>query len=196
MLFLSFFALPGFVLPVFAFKSNSVIELFEQVEGLALSRNGYTLGAVLDDGQKKIAASNPVPSDTAKTYKFQDRGLNLVVDADTHRIIVMYEHFDSLDDHQIKDLAGALLLDFGEPTVVAHDSLLYWAYDAQGRMEPEAFNQAKAHKEDPGILATVKLNSEIPIMEKQDEKDEKAEKPLGTAYYIISSNPLLVHFQP
>jgi hypothetical protein len=152
---------------------------------------------VLDDGQKKIAQSNPVSSDTAKTYKFKDRGLNIVVDVDTDRILVIYERFESLDEHQIKELAGALLLDFGEPTVVAHDSLFYWAYDAQGRMTPEAFNQAKAHKKDPGILATVKLNSEIPIMEKQDEKEAKEEeKPLGTAYYIISSNPLLVHFQP
>lgn len=192
-LFMSVFLLPGLVSPVAAFKSNSVIDLFEKVEGLSLSRNGYTLGALLDDRQKNIARSNPVPSDTAKTYKFQDGGLNLVVDADTDRIIVIYEHFDSLDEHQIKELAGALLLDFGEPTVVAHDSLFYWAYDDKGRMTPEVFNQAKDHKEDPGIFATVKLNSEIPIMEKQDEEKEK---PLGTAYYIISSNPLLVHFQP
>lgn len=182
--------LSGLVSPASAFKSNSVMGLFEQVEGLSLSRNGYTLGAVLDDRQKKIAKLNPVQSDTAKTYKFQDRGLNLVIDADTHRVIVMYEYFESLDEHRIKELAGGLLLDFGEPTVVAHDALFYWAYDGQGRMTPEAFNQAKAQKKDPGILATVKLNSEIPIMEKQEEK------VLGTAYYIISSNPLLVHFAP
>lgn len=30
-------------------------------------------------------------------------------------------------------------------------------------------------------------------MEKQGEKEEKV---LGTAYYILSSNPLLVYFQP
>ncbi len=183
----------GLIAPISAFESNSVMELFERVEGLSLSRNGYTLGAVLDDRQKKIAESNPVQSDTVKSYKFQDRGLNLVVDADTHRIIVMYEHFEALDEHQIKELAGALLLDFGEPTVVAHDALFYWAYDDQGLMKPEAFNQAKAQKKDPDILATVKLNSEIPIMGKQEAKDEKL---LGTAYYIISSNLLLVHFVP
>jgi len=183
----------GLVSPISAFESNSVLELFVKVEGLSLSRNGYTLGAVLDDRQKKIAESNPVQSDTAKSYKFQDRGMNLVVDAETHRVIVMYEYFESLDEHQIKELAGALLLDFGEPTVVAHDALFYWAYDGQGRMTSEVFNQAKAKKKDPGILATVKLNSEIPIMGKQEEKEEKA---LGTAYYIISSNPLLVHFAP
>ncbi len=181
------------VMPVFAFKANPVMELFEQVEGLALSRNGYTLGAVLDDRQKKIAKSNPVPSDTAKTYKFQDRGLNLVVDRETHRIIVMYEHFDSLDGHQIKALAGELLFDFGQPTVVAHDALFYWAYDGQGRMTSESFSTAKVQKKDPGIIATVKLNSEIPIMAKQGENEEKV---LGTAYYIISSNPLLLFFKP
>jgi hypothetical protein len=176
--------------PACAFKTDSVMDLFKRVQGLNLGRNGYTLGAPLDDQQKKIAQTHPLPPGSANTYKFQDRGVNLVVDKATDRVIVIYEGFDSLGEQQIKALAGALMLDFGEPTVVAHDALLYWAYGRGGRLTPEAFNTAKAQKKDPGILATVKFNSEISIMAQPE--GEKS----GSAYYIISSNPLLIHFKP
>lgn len=48
---------------------------------------------------------------------------------------------------------------------------------------------AAAHRKPLAIMATVKLNSDIKIMEKTGAAAK------GSAYYIISSDPLLQFFQ-
>ncbi|MCP4118697.1 MAG: hypothetical protein GY737_25545 [Desulfobacteraceae bacterium] len=168
--------------------ADDLSDLFKQVEKLGIGRQGYVLGAVLDKDRRAMAAANPIPSTASGTYKFRDRGVNLVVDRESHRVIVIYEHFEAVSRKAVRELTGALFLDFDEPTVMAHDSLVYWAYDRHGKVTTQKYDMAREGEQKLEILATVKLNSEIPIVKKQEESSP------GTAYYIISSNPLLKHF--
>ncbi len=89
---------------------------------------------------------------------------------------------------------------FDAPTILAHEKILYWAFNKHGAISEDDFNRAKAVKQVPalGIIATVKFNSEIEITPeaKTDNEKEVTEKdsPTGTLYYVITSDPLVKHF--
>lgn len=164
-------------------------DLFNRVEKLALGRKGYVLGAVLDKARQELAAAHSLPAAAGGTYKFKDKGVTLVVDRSSHRVIMIYEHFDAMSQQGVRELTGALFLDFDEPTVMAHDSLVYWAYDSHGKVSAQRFDMARGGEKPLEILATVKLNSGVPIV-----KEKEAAGP-GAAYYVISSTPLLHYFK-
>ena len=164
-------------------------DLFNRVEKLGLGRKGYVLGAVLDKARQELAAAHPLPSAAGGTYKFKDKGVTLVVDRSSHRVIMIYEHFDAISQKEVRELTGTLFFDFDEPTVMAHDTLVYWAYDRHGKVSAQRFDLARGGEKTLAILATVKLNSGVPIVE------EKEAAGSGSAYYVISSTPLLNYFK-
>ncbi len=180
-----FFILVIVFLAAGALKSEGAPDIFKQVEKLQIQRNGYTLGAVLSKSQKKTAKANPVESASPNTYKFRDTGLFIVADKATDRVLVMYEQFDKVDQKKAQKITGDLFLVFEEPTVFAHDKVVYWAYGQKGKFTEKEYEKAKEKKKKLPILATVKLNSDIRIMEKSKQI------PTGDVYYIISSEPLL-----
>ncbi len=65
-------------------------------------------------------------------------------------------------DH--KELVGSLFFDFGDPTVMAHDKTVYWAFDAKGRISEQQYRDAKQKNQPLQTLATVKVNSSHKIM--------------------------------
>lgn len=169
--------------------AGQVPEAFTQVEKLNIERSGYVLGAALTAEQKRIAASNPLDAVTPGTFKFIDNGLNVVADLSTNRVLVLYEQFEKATQQEVRNLAGELFMSFEEPTVTAHDKVVYWAYGKDGKFSTEAFDRSKEDKKKLAVIATVKLNSEVKIMEKKE-----AVGP-GDVYYIISSAPLLKYIQ-
>ncbi len=169
--------------------ANDLNTLFNQVEDLKIGRYGYVLGAALNQEQAKTAASNPVDASASDTFKFKDKNLYVVALKTSNRVLIIYELFEAASQQKIQNLVGDLYMAFDDPTVLAHDKVIYWAYTKKGKISSKEFDTARQDKKKLDILATVKFISDINIM-------EKAKEPLkGQVYYIISSDVVLKFFK-
>ena len=166
-------------------QTDEYTDLFVDVAKLKIQRNDYILGETLTDKQKETARRNAVEAPSPGTYKFKDHDLNLVVDEKTDRIIIIYERYEPANRERIRELVGDLFFVFGEPTVMAHDKTIYWAFEADGKIPESTYKEAKDQKKIPKFLATIKLQSSHKIMDTTEPVTD------GTVYYIISSDPLL-----
>ncbi len=162
--------------------------LFKQVEHLKLERQGYVLGAKLSEAQLKTAETNPEEATAEETFKFKDNTLHIVAQKGSNRIVVIYEQFQNADQKRVQQVVGDLYISFEDPTVLAHDKIVYWAWTKKGKISTQAFDAAKKDKKKLDILATIKYISEVKIM------DKKEASLTGDAYYIISSDPILKFF--
>lgn len=163
-------------------------QLFNQVEKLKIQRLGYVLGAQLTEDQQAIAAKNPLETTSKKVFKFRDKNLNIVADKKTLRVLVMFEQFERLSQQQIQGKVGELFMAYEDPTIFAHDKVVYWAWGKKEKFTAAQFDMAREKKKPLAIIATVKFNSEIKIMDKNETQ------AVGGVYYIISSDPLLKFF--
>jgi hypothetical protein len=87
-----------------------------------------------------------------------------------------------------QNVVGDLYMEFDEPTIFAHEKIVYWAYEQNGKISTVRFDKAKEEKKKLDILATVKFTSDIKIMGEQEGSSK------GYVYYIISSDPILKYF--
>jgi hypothetical protein len=165
--------------------ADEFADLFNRVEKLNIRRNDYTLGKVLTDKQKQTAQDNAQEKAGPGTYKFKDKNLYIVADKATDRVLILYERYEPVSAKKIRELVGWLFFDFGDPTVMAHDKTIYWAFDEKGKISEEQYREAKATKTPLNTLATVKLDSSEKIM------DNSSDMRGGSVYYIISSEPIL-----
>ena len=179
-------------------RNNEFDILAEKVAALNIIRNQYTLGKKLTEDQKKLAKQNAVKDASPGTYKFNDGNLFVVAEKKSDRVLILYEHFEKASKKKGHELIGALVMEFGDPTVFAHGKTVYWAYNNGGKISDKKFNSAKGASEQLEILATVKLESSEPLMDKDKDKDkdqesaQHAKKEGGqSVYYVISSEPLL-----
>jgi len=166
-------------------RADEFADLFNRVEKLNIRRNDYTLGKVLTDKQKQTAQYNAQEKAGPGTYKFKDKNLYIVADKATDRVLILYERYEPVSGKKIRELVGWLFFDFGDPTVMAHDKTIYWAFDEKGKISEEQYREAKATKTPLNTLATVKLDSSEKIM------DNSSDMRGGSVYYIISSEPIL-----
>ena len=170
-------------------ETDKITDSYAKVESLKINWHGYTLGAKLNDSQKKIAKKNHLPSTAPGTYKFRDKELNIVADSKTDRVLIVFEIIENASQQKVRYMLGSLVIEFNDPTLSAHDKIVYWAYGENGKYSATQFEDAKENvknkQETLTIIATVKLQSEVPIMEKGQNKAS------GRAYYIISSESLL-----
>jgi len=163
--------------------------LFSQVENLKIQRQGYVLAGQLSKAQLQIADKNSMEAASRKLFKFKDRNLNIVADRETGRVLVIYEQFEKLNRKEVQNLLGELFMAYEDPTVSAHDKVVYWAWGKKEKFTSAQFDMAREKKKKLAIIATVKFNSEVKIM------DKKEAKAVGDVYYIISSDPLLEFFR-
>ena len=162
---------------------------FDAIAALNIRRQAYTLCATLSLAQQDHARKHKAVSGSKQVYRFQDKTLNIVADQATHRVLVMFEQFDKIDSLGVQTLVGDLFMAYGEPTVFAHDQVVYWAWDKEKKITSDQYHAAKEHNKGLDIIASVKLNSDIKITEKPGKKQ------IGNAYYIISSAPVLQFFK-
>jgi len=175
--------------------------ILEDVQGLSLGFGGYTLGRVLTVQEKEIARKHPVAGAYTGTYKFADKDLVVVADSKSDRILALYREIPDGDRSTLKNMVVLLMDRFGEPTTMAHEKILYWAFTRNGLLDEEAFNLAKkeGRTDRLGIIATVKLNSEMeispdPVSKEGAETSTPAESGRGKVYFLITSEPLLRRF--
>jgi hypothetical protein len=162
--------------------------LFGQVENLKIERQGYLLGAQLTVAQEAVAAKNPMDAASKKVFKFKDRNLNIVADRVSRRVLVIFELFEKLSQSQVQEIVGELFMAYEEPTIPAHDKVVYWFWGKNAKFTGAQYDMAKGKKKKLAVIATVKFISEIKIM------DKKETVAIGDAYYIISSGPMLKFF--
>ena len=166
-------------------KADEFSDLFTRVENLNIRRHDYTLAKVLTDKQKKTAQRHALEAARPGTYKFKDNDLFVVADRASDRVLVIYERYEPASREKVQKLVGALFFDFDEPTVMAHDKIIYWAFDEKGKISEERYREAKQEGRPLKTLATVKLDSSQKIMDKSDPVEN------GSVYYIISSEKIL-----
>ena len=168
-----------------ACSSDNLVNLLGEVETLDISREGYTLGKGLTDRQKEVALKHPVEAANPWTFKFKDGDLYVVADKATNRVVIIYERYEAATINKVRALVGSLYLDFGDPTVMAHDKIVYWVFSPEGKLTRDQYEKAKQADEKLNILATVKLNSSVKVV------GDSARSGESTVYYIISSEPVL-----
>jgi len=166
-------------------QADGFTDLYTRVEKLNIRRNDYTLGRVLTDKQKQTARRNSQEIAVPGTYKFKDNDLYVVADKATDRVLILYERYEPASGKKISELVGTLFFDFGDPTVMAHDKTIYWAFDEKGKISEEQYREAKANREPLKTLATVKLDSSRKIVDDSNPEED------GSVYYIVSSEPIL-----
>lgn len=159
--------------------------LADQVAALKLGMNGYIIGSKVTGEQKEKNTDNLSADSYAGTYKFRDRDIHIVAAADNDTILAIYQRDEEADKNLAKQMISNLMGHFGEPTTMAHDKLIYWAYTTSGKISEDTFNQLREKNETPEILATVKFNSTFEITGADNDQ-----KLRGVNYFIISSDPL------
>jgi hypothetical protein len=178
-----------FVWAACAPKADEFTELYLRVENLKIQRGNYTLAKALTDKQKESAQRNAIEAPSPGTYKFKDNHLFVVVDIATDRVLVLYERYEPIGREKIRELVGNLFFDFGDPTVMAHEKTIYWAFNEKGKISEAHYRKAKKEGKLLKTLATVKLDSSHKIMDKSGPVEN------GSVYYIISSEPILKFHQ-
>ncbi len=172
-----FFILPGLS------QANELDALLDRVEKLNITKNGYTLGKALTPKQKEIARKNMLKSKTKGTYKFKDGNIFVIARKNTDRVLIIYESYEKIPGEKIKDVVGDIFFLFGDPTVMAHEKVIYWAFNDKGKISAKKYKKIKDAKNKLDVLATVKLSSSVAITKKNI--------PEGDIYYIIASDRAL-----
>ena len=171
------------------YSNEMTHNLAAKVATLELGMDGYTIGHKLTPVQKKIASENISNDSYEGTYKFKDGDLFIIAAQNDDTILAVFQRNDEANMEQAKLMVSSLMLLYGEPTTMAHDKLIYWAYGGDGKIPEETYNKLRANNEPLDILATVKFNSSFEITGEDPVKDET-----GVNYFIISSDPLTQEF--
>ncbi len=171
-----------------ALSASTIEEEIDRVAGkvaqLELGFGQYMLGNKITDEQKQTALLNSIEKSLQGTYKFQD-GENFVIAANDDDIILgVYRHYPESTIAEIKNLVGGLMFEYGEPTATAHDKMIYWTFDDQGKINQDTFESQK-NSGGPDPLATVKFSSSVRLGAEAQEELE----PIS-AYLMITSDPL------
>jgi hypothetical protein len=173
--------------------ASAMQRIGKEVAELHLGFGEYELGQVLTDEQKEMAQKNRILKTVAGTIKFKDDDIYVIAKSDNLMVLGIYKMYEEASRQHVKSIVGDLMLRFNEPTTMAHDKLIYWAYKKTGLMAQDEFQFAK-QSGDTDIIATVKLSSTTSIFpdpspeEKQQKEAEQSEK--SDIYVMITSNPL------
>lgn len=176
--------------------SSPATDLATTVKNLKLGFGNYTIGSILTSAQVTAAQSNLEEKAYEGTYKFKDNDIFVVAEKSSNMVLAVYQSQENVDRDEMKKIISSLMTRFGEPTTMAHDKLVYWAYKKDGKISEDTYLASK-ETGNLDVIATVKLNSTVEIFadnnpgEKEDSVEtEKKEQPQGKVYTLISSQPL------
>ena len=164
-----------------------------QISELKLGFGDYFLGQTLTEQQKDTAKKNAIEKTLKGSYKFEDNGIFVIASNTTDMVIGLYKENPAASQQDMKNMVGELMMQFEEPTKMAHDKMIYWAFNKEGIISQELFDMAK--NTDSEILATVKFSSDQPIQPsekpKEGEEQEAKESPKPASIYaMITSDQL------
>lgn len=181
-------------------QSKSVAAMSDEdlraaVVSLDLGLEQYRVGQTLTEEQLKIANKNSIKKRYQGTIKFKDGDVGVVVDAATKNILAVFLENKEAGQEEIKNMIATLMMTFGQPTTMAHEKIVYWAFNKDGLIPEDVHSKAK-NVDELNILATVKFNSKSRFMEKSAVKEEekKKEEEKDSIYCIVSSPAMLERF--
>ena len=163
-------------------------ELLAAIIRLDLGLEEYQLGRKLNEGQWKKAGKNPVAKRYQGTINYKDGELGIVADTADRTILALYLEKKEAGREDVKNMLATLMMYFGQPTTMAHETTVYWAFNEQGLI-PQSVREATKNADDLNILATVKFNSSARFMERGEDASAKE-----AIYCIVSSPALLERF--
>ncbi len=168
--------------------------LGEEVAALQLGLGDYFIGQILNAEEREIARKNVIHKTLDGTYKFQDGDIFVVAGIKTDMVIGIYKQNTEASPEDVKKMVGELMMQFEEPTTMAHDKLIYWAFGKDGRIPEDLFDQARASGGED-VLATVKFSSTLPIVQDSAQKGGEKEEAVkdvekSSIYVMINSIPL------
>ncbi len=169
-------------------KGMSDEELLTEIVKLDLGLEQYRIGKSLNKAQLKQANENPIKNRYQGTMKFIDGDVGVVADASNKRILALYLENKEAGKEQTKNMIATLMMIFGQPTTMAHEKIVYWAFNEDGLISGDVHSKAK-NIDELNILATVKFNSKTQFMEEKEEEGGK-----NSIYCIVSSPALLERF--
>ncbi len=157
----------------------------DAVARLRIGLNGYVVGALLNQTQNSRAKENLVEDPYPGTYKFKDGDIFVVADTSTGMVLAIYQLFESVSAEKLQELVSDLMREFGEPTAMAHEKIIYWAYGKKGKISEDAYLDSKKTG-NLEVMVTVKLNSSVEFQGVIAGDQQNAE-----VYLLISSGPIL-----
>lgn len=188
--------------------SANVTELYIKIAHMKKGTDGYIIGEMLTKEQEQKAVDNMIKSNNPSVVKFLDGdNLLIAINSKNKRVLAINKRYSSIDQATMKGMIGTLIHDFDEPTAMAHDKMIYWIFDENGKklteddlekykdsligkVKPnmalaEAVNLKKDVKVEFNPFVSVKLQSDQPMM-----SDVEEPKP-ANAYLMISSDRLI-----
>lgn len=162
----------------------------EEVAVLELGFGDYVLGRKLSDQQKANGLKQAIPKTLPRTYKFKDGDFYVIASEENDIVLGMYKEFEYTDPEQLKKIVGSLMFEYGEPTATAHDKMIYWTYNSNGKITQDAFDFERKSGGAKSLVA-IKFSSTDRIGQ---PSKEPADKELPSAYLMITSDPLSTLF--
>ena len=166
----------------------------DRVAALGLGFGRYVLGVPLTPEQWDSAQQKLFATSYPGTVRFPAGDGELVVvaeDAPPHRVLAIYQRREDADRSALRRTVSSLMDRFGEPTTVAHDRMIYWAYDNAGKISQERLEAVRRGDATISVLATVKLHTDLPLGGQQPatgpEKETSDKAQSGAVYFILSS---------
>ena len=172
-----------------AYATGETGNLTEKVAALELGMDGYTIGTKLSADKKKYSSKHMLNDAYEGTYKFSDGDLSIVVAQKDDTVLALYQRKEEAGIDQARKMITGLVGLYSDPTAMAHDKLVYWAYNEAGKIPEEKYNQSRENAEKLDVLATIKFNSDFSITDETLGEQQK-----GTIYFIISSDRLSKEF--
>lgn len=164
-----------------------------EVAVLNLGFDDYVLGRTLNKEQQAMAKANRIAKSVEGTIKFQDGDVFVIARNDDYLVLGIYKEYTGAERQEVKNVVGDLMLRFNEPTTMAHDKLIYWAFNKDGRIDQDDYKSSK-QSEDTNIIATVKFHSTSSIFPdpapKQEKQGNKEAEEKADIYVMITSDPL------
>lgn len=175
---------------------NAVNRISKDLIALNLGFDEYFLGRVLTPEQKKVAAANTIEKTIKGSYKFVDNGVYVIANKKNDMVIGIYKKNLKATKEDVRNIVGEAMMQFDEPTTMAHDKLIYWVYDKNGRITQKDFDQARSEGGSK-VLATINLSSsnairptERKVTDSEEKKKEDEVDELTEVYIMITSNTL------
>lgn len=178
-----------------SYEKLSAQALQQAVADLHLGLGIYRIGTILSPSQVEKAQARLEKGNYPGTYKFRDGDVYVVASEKANVVLAVYLRNEEAGIPEVRNMVSELMLQFGEPTTTAHDKIIYWAYNEDGKIEQELFDLAKSNGK-LSILATVKFNSTLEMFGAGSEsgQESKEEVQPGVIYAMVTSEPYLKKF--
>ncbi len=182
--------------------ASEMQRLASEVSALKLGFGDYVLGSQLTKIQKETAGKNDIKKTLDGTYKFVDGEIYVIAREDDDTVLGIYKNYPEVPREDLKKIIGDLMMRFEEPTTMAHQKIIYWAFNKNGKVSGDVYDFSKTTG-DADMIATVKFQSSVDILPDPERKSElgasetaaeEFQKEVNgtnsSVYVIVSSDPM------